>query len=70
MAVLKSMIPENVQGNSPTNYHIILPVAVTEGSGQCARWMGPDQALSKIKTWKESLTWSEESNSVIVEENA
>lgn len=31
MTVLKNMIPEAFQGNSPTSYHIIWPTAIPKG---------------------------------------
>lgn len=47
--VLKIMIPEAFQGNSPRNYYIISPVIVTEWLGQCACRMRPDYDLSQIQ---------------------
>lgn len=37
MTVLKIMIPEALIGNFPTDYHIILPIAIIEQSGD--HWM-------------------------------
>jgi len=43
MMVLESMIPKAFWGHFPTNDHIILPGAVTEGSEQYAHWRRPFQ---------------------------
>lgn len=58
--VLKSMIPENFQGNSSTNHHIILPLSLKGQNNVLAEQGQTDQ------TWKVSLSWSEDSNSVTV----
>lgn len=54
------MIPENFQGNSSTNHHIILPLSLKGQNNVLAEQGQTDQ------TWKVSLSWSEDSNSVTV----